>query len=75
MRTLLRRCLFPLIADPLVFTISLSANGDSVAVSGTADMGNLNEDLAVRAGIPSAYVTVPDDLGPSNLGFGTVGVP
>jgi hypothetical protein len=75
MRTLLRRCLFLLAAASLVFTISLSANADSVAVSGYADMGDSNLDLSVRAGVLSAYWTAPGDTGPSSIGFGTVGDP
>jgi hypothetical protein len=75
MQTIVRRYVFLLFAASLIFAISPFANADNVEVSGTANMGNLNEDLSVRAGILSASVTVPDDLGPSNLGFGTVGVP
>ena len=75
MRTLLRPSIFLLLAASLVLTMCLTANADRVAVSGYADMGDLNLDLNVRAGLLSAYWTAPDDVGPSSIGFGTVGIP
>ena len=54
---------------------SLPASATSVSVTGTGYLGNGLDGLSVTAGSFSASSATPGDLGPSFIGFGTVGVP
>ena len=77
MSAYVRPCTFGLVVLCILVCVSLPAGANSVtfnvAATGYGYVGDGDDGLSVKAGIFSTFSAAPD--GPSNLGFGAVGVP